>query len=48
VPARIIITVLEWVVTVLILMVAEKTMKLVWRSLKALKDARTVRIIAEK
>lgn len=47
-PGKIIITVLEWVVTVLILMVAEKAVKLMWRSLKTLKDARTIRVIAEK
>jgi len=48
VPSKIIISVLEWVVTVVILMVAEKAVKITWRALKTLKDARTIRVIAEK
>ena len=47
-PARIAITVLEWFVTVVILIAAEKAVKITWRALKSLKDARTIRVIAEK
>ena len=47
-PSKIIISVLEWVVTVVILMAAEKAVKITWRALKTLKDARTIPVIAEK
>lgn len=47
-PVRIMTVVLEWLITVVILMIAEKIVKNVWRVLKNLRNVRTVEIHTTK
>jgi hypothetical protein len=45
--SKFIYMVLEWIITVIILMLAEKLVKNAWRLLKNLKNIRTVEITAK-
>lgn len=45
--SKFITMILEWIVTVVILMLAEKAVKNAWRLLKNIKNIRTVEITAK-